>query len=98
MTNIVGILEEADDRTLILLDELGAGTDPVEGAALAAAIIESARGMGAAVAATTPVSYTHLDVYKRQREGSWLRKKARRAGGLLRRGDGVPALPEMRPG
>ena len=53
MKNIVQILDEADEHCLILFDELGAGTDPVEGAALAIAVIEQARSQGAKIAATT---------------------------------------------
>ena len=61
MSNIVGMLAETDGETLVLFDELGGGTDPVEGAALAAAIIEHARSLGALVAATT--HYAELKVY-----------------------------------
>ena len=53
ITNIRRILDEADEKSLVLIDELGAGTDPVEGAALATAILEKLREQGAKIASTT---------------------------------------------
>ena len=61
MTNMKRILETADEHSLVLIDELGAGTDPVEGAALAEAIIEQLRSQGARIAATT--HYAELKSY-----------------------------------
>ena len=67
MVNIIQIFQVVDNSSLILLDELGAGTDPVEGAALAEAIIEKLRSRGARLACTT--HYAELKAYAIQTPG-----------------------------
>ncbi|MGN0556969.1 MAG: endonuclease MutS2 [Acutalibacteraceae bacterium] len=65
--NIVNILNSADSRSLVLLDELCSGTDPVEGAALSYAVIERLRSLGVRLAATT--HYAELKAYALDTEG-----------------------------
>lgn len=67
MRTIVDVIEQCDDRTLVLYDELGAGTDPAEGAALAIALIEFSRKMGSRVVATT--HYAELKLYAMRTKG-----------------------------
>jgi len=67
MVNIISIVESADDSSLVLVDELGAGTDPVEGAALAVSIIETLRKKGAKLAATT--HYPEIKIYALETKG-----------------------------
>ena len=67
MRNIVQVVDQCGERSLVLFDELGAGTDPAEGAALAISLIEFCRAQGSRIAATT--HYAELKVYAMRTEG-----------------------------
>ncbi len=67
MTNLISMLGQVTSRSLVLLDELGAGTDPAEGSALAIAILEHLQKLGCRLIATT--HYSELKAYAYNREG-----------------------------
>lgn len=67
MTNVIRIIDEADEDSLVLIDELGSGTDPVEGAALAVSILTQLKGYHAKVLATT--HYQEVKMFALETEG-----------------------------